>query len=122
VIERWRRIALASTKQCGRARCTRIEPIRTLDDVLTLPPRRTLVLVEPSLRVEADSTPLPRVGVVNVLSGPEGGWSSEELARIRETGANPLSLGPMTLRAEVAPVAALGVLSWWATRRSSPEP
>jgi RsmE family RNA methyltransferase len=47
-----------------------------------------------------------------VLIGPEGGWTEEEVASARRAGFRPLSLGPRTLRAESAPLAALSVLSW----------
>jgi hypothetical protein len=45
-----------------------------------------------------------------VLVGPEGGWSSEELARAMAAGASPLVLGPRTLRAETAPLVAMSAL------------
>ena len=45
-----------------------------------------------------------------VLVGPEGGWSEGEVALAASRGAQLISLGPRTLRAETAPVVALSAL------------
>ena len=112
---RWHRIAVASAKQCGRAVVPRIEPPAPLEVLLedTSSDCR-LVLVEPAVQDAASATTLD--GAVPesalVLIGPEGGWTEEEIARVRQTGFRPLSLGARTLRAESAPLAALSVLTW----------
>lgn len=48
---------------------------------------------------------------VQLLSGPEGGLSSAEEALALQQGWTPVTLGPRTLRAETAPLAALAVLT-----------
>jgi 16S rRNA (uracil1498-N3)-methyltransferase len=45
------------------------------------------------------------------LSGPEGGLSGTEEEAARAHGFLPVSLGPRTLRAETAPLAALAALT-----------
>ena len=47
----------------------------------------------------------------HLLSGPEGGLSSAEEALALQQGWTPVTLGPRTLRAETAPLAALAVLT-----------
>jgi 16S rRNA (uracil1498-N3)-methyltransferase len=42
--------------------------------------------------------------------GPEGGWSADEIASMRERGATLAGLGPRTLRAEITPTVALSAL------------
>lgn len=49
-------------------------------------------------------------GRVVIAVGPEGGWTSEELARALECGFLPVTLGDRILRAETATLAALSVL------------
>jgi 16S rRNA (uracil1498-N3)-methyltransferase len=51
------------------------------------------------------------VGPVLFLSGPEGGLSAEEEVAARSNGFVPVTLGPRTLRAETAPLAALAALT-----------
>jgi 16S rRNA (uracil1498-N3)-methyltransferase len=47
-------------------------------------------------------------GAGDVLIGPEGGFDPEEMAELRGfEGVVPVSLGPLTLRAETAALAAL---------------
>jgi 16S rRNA (uracil1498-N3)-methyltransferase len=47
-------------------------------------------------------------GLGDLLIGPEGGFDPEEIAELREhDGVVPISLGPRTLRAETAALAAL---------------
>ena len=114
-LERWQRIALAATKQCRRAVLPQVRPVQALADWLREPPAEmVLMFVEPSaacvpkaLRALLDYT-VPARGVV--LLGPEGGWAAEELEAARAAGCVPVTLGPLTLRAESMPVAALAAL------------
>ena len=49
-----------------------------------------------------------RPGAATILTGPEGGFTNEERAKIRAAAnAVPISLGPRVLRAETAALAAL---------------
>jgi 16S rRNA (uracil1498-N3)-methyltransferase len=115
--DRWRRVALASAKQSRRARIPEIsDPVpfdvwrRTTREGLTL------FLVEPSLDgVEPQtmrsltSTATPRS--LTVVVGPEGGWSPAEVTDAVSDGLLPVTLGPLTLRAEAVPLAALAALT-----------
>jgi 16S rRNA (uracil1498-N3)-methyltransferase len=53
-------------------------------------------------------------GPLTVLSGPEGGFSADELALAQGAGFHPVGLGPRVLRADTAP---LVVLAWSMARR-----
>lgn len=48
-----------------------------------------------------------------LLSGPEGGLSATEEDAARARGFQPVALGPRTLRADTAPLAALAWFSLW---------
>ena len=48
---------------------------------------------------------------VQLLIGPEGGWSEAEVQQALAAGALAISLGPRTLRAETAPIVALTLVS-----------
>jgi 16S rRNA (uracil1498-N3)-methyltransferase len=47
-----------------------------------------------------------------VCSGPEGGFSKEEISAAQAAGFESLTLGPRVLRAETAPVVALSLGQW----------
>ena len=54
------------------------------------------------LSIEGDS--------ISILIGPEGGFTHEELEKVRANGALAVSLGPRVLRTETAGPAAIAVL------------
>lgn len=110
--DRWRRIALASVKQCGTARLPEILRPTQFDQWLPSPlPAHSYLLIEPG-------TSLPEVTTVRQLAlspappsalllvGPEGGWTESERDAAITAGAIPLSLGPLTLRASTVALAA----------------
>jgi 16S rRNA (uracil1498-N3)-methyltransferase len=106
-VERWRRVAVAAVAQCGRSRAPVVSEPRGLADVLTSAQGSRLV-ADPT----AVDSPPAEVGSdgITVLVGPEGGFATDELVAIRAAGFRTLPLGPRTLRAETAAVAALAVV------------
>lgn len=117
-IARWERIAVAAAKQCGRSTLPLIHDTTPFMDVLRRPADARVICIEPvypgseKLVVAADAK------TATVLIGPEGGWSSTEVATARLAGYQGLQLGPRVLRAELAPVVALSRL-WAAVSASS---
>jgi len=115
-IERWRRIALASTKQSRRATLPPVHEPRTFDAWMRQPSAEmVLMFVEPSAAAEAralrDSVNHVVPPRVAVLLGPEGGWAVDELEAAKAAGCRMVTLGPLTLRAESMAVAALAALT-----------
>jgi 16S rRNA (uracil1498-N3)-methyltransferase len=53
----------------------------------------------------------PPVHSLSLLIGPEGGWTSQELAAFETAGLTPVSLGATILRIETAAVAAAAVVA-----------
>jgi 16S rRNA (uracil1498-N3)-methyltransferase len=117
--ERWRRIAIASAKQCRRAVVPAIGIGTAFAD--WLPQDRAalrLILVEPSAS-RAGHPPSTlggdRPASASLLVGPEGGWSADEIASAITAGCVPITLGRRTLRADAVPIVAIGVLQFvWA--------
>jgi 16S rRNA (uracil1498-N3)-methyltransferase len=112
-LERWRRVAVASAKQCGRAVVPDIKPVTAFTDILgSAAAVPTFMCVEPRLAGEG----LTRTGertwpmAAIVLVGPEGGWSEAEVDEARAAGVSLIHLGPRTLRAETVPTVVLTAL------------
>ena len=116
-VERWERIALAAVKQCRRATVPTLEAPRAFSDAIgRLNAPMKLLLAEPSLdlrtRTFRDAFAGDVPDRVDVIVGPEGGWSSSEVAAAVAAGCLPVSLGTLTIRAESMAVAALaGILA-----------
>jgi 16S rRNA (uracil1498-N3)-methyltransferase len=111
--ERWRRVAIASAKQCRRAVVPAIEPAASVEELLERAGfDARLITVEPAGQTTGGrEAPIPAgPATALLLVGPEGGWSPAEIALARQRGVQTLSLGPRTLRAETAPMVALSSL------------
>jgi 16S rRNA (uracil1498-N3)-methyltransferase len=116
--ERWKKIALESSKQCGRSQVPIVkEDIESLETFCHNNVDRDLKLIfwemesSNSLKqLKVDQAPCS----IAVLIGPEGGFSLDEIKRTRDFGFQTVNLGPRILRAETAPVVALSLLqSLW---------
>lgn len=113
--ERWRRIALAASKQAKRAIVPDVSTAVPLGDVLAELAAYDGVIVawEESAGAHVAhvarawaGTPTARVAVV---VGPEGGLSAREVADLEAIGARTATLGPTILRAETAAIATIAV-------------
>jgi len=115
-IDRWQRIAVASAKQCGRATLPSISAVTPFIEVLRAPAELRLICLEPVFPgAGLAAMPAPPRDVT-LLVGPEGGWSSAEVAAAQLAGYRGMQMGALTLRAELAPTVALSQL--WAAINS----
>jgi 16S rRNA (uracil1498-N3)-methyltransferase len=100
--DKWRRTAIETCKQCGRAWLPEFEAVADLRAALDGPFDALLVATSEAppvpLRQALDRKP----NAVGLLVGPEGGFSTGELDLARKHGAVPVSLGPATYRSETA--------------------
>jgi len=117
-IDRWRRVAIASAKQSGRAVVPDIRaPLGFAELVAEDRAGPRFMLVEPRA---AGGSRLPAAVLgeegkptsATVLVGPEGGWTPGEIAFAERAGFGLLTLGQRTLRADAAPLVALSVLQF----------
>jgi 16S rRNA (uracil1498-N3)-methyltransferase len=130
-IERLQIIAREASEQCERLTVPDIAEPRSLPDVLDRwPPSRRLIVADEGGGGRPIGEALARIaggdasGFVSVtwalLVGPEGGFDSTELDRLRKLPfVTPVALGPRILRAETAALAALAciqaLIGDWAT-------
>lgn len=115
-LERWRRLALEATKQCGRRIIPKIEPTVPLQDL-------DLKQFSDSLKILSCEHPCAgslksllagqsgKTSVV-VASGPEGGFTEDEMRLMLNAGFTCVCLGPRILRAETASLALLAALQY----------
>jgi len=115
-VARWQRIAVSSTKQCGRAVVPVVAPAQGLASYFNEPTSSVrLLCVEPVGPPLMGGRVLPVQAVgkpesAHVIVGPEGGWAPAELSAAFAAGVVPVSLGGRTLRADAAPLVALAAL------------
>ncbi|MEJ7556419.1 MAG: RsmE family RNA methyltransferase [Aquificaceae bacterium] len=99
-MERWKRLSLASFKQCKRPKPMEIgRPIRLFE----IQAKEEVALVLDNFSAEADIKSLDLTKrSYGVLVGPEGGLSIEEVESLKSKGFKPLFLKPYILRTEMA--------------------
>lgn len=105
-LDRWRRGAIESAKQCGRAHVMQIDDPTSFEEALARPASVKLLLT-PGAEGEAGLMERVRdVAEVLALVGPEGGWSEGELAAAAANGVARWEIAPHVLRIETAAAAA----------------
>ncbi|MEO7412200.1 MAG: RsmE family RNA methyltransferase [Opitutaceae bacterium] len=120
-IEKWQNAALEAAKQCGNAFVPEIQPVEKaaafmeaargydLKLIASLQPgAKSLKTVLAAFRSSQDRQPKK----VLWLIGPEGDFTPAEMSLSKNSGFEPITLGPLVLRCETAAVYALSVLSY----------
>jgi len=113
-IPRWKKIVEESSKQCGVSSIPQIsETVTKLDVFCRSAKSSNLKLMFWEMEKEKglkDINPISTPLSVNILIGPEGGFTLEEVETARSYGFQTLGLGPRILRAETAPLVVLSLL------------
>ncbi len=112
----WQAVAVAACEQSGRTRVPRVAPVAALLNWLdsadaVAAPERCVLSLRPGSQPLATTVGVAAAQATPLcfLSGPEGGLSEAEERAAAARGFQPVTLGPRTLRADTAPLAAL---SW----------
>jgi len=129
--ERWQKIAAEAAQQCGRLDFPVIEKTTFLDEFMKSPSRDSLriipwegerelsirsILKDLRLRNEHGEPPHALGEVesisIQILVGPEGGFTPSEVQEARAAGWRCVTLGPRILRSETAGMATLAILQY----------
>lgn len=104
----WQKVSRSACEQCGRNRVPEVdEPIEL--EAWIVERDGSKLFFDPHGGMGLRELPPPN-GIVNVLSGPEGGFSDAERRQARGAGFMPVRLGPRILRTETAVLAALAAV------------
>jgi len=110
------RVILNAVEQCESVWLPELTCLNSLNDLLGRPRCGLILFLDPGQPpLEAGHEP----GPVTLVVGPEGGWSDPERHRaLTDPSVTGAGLGPLTLRAETAPLAALAAIRQdWGWRR-----
>jgi 16S rRNA (uracil1498-N3)-methyltransferase len=111
---RWQRIAMESSKQCGRVTAPKIHEVARFDDCGIHCRGGDLKLIfyehcRTKLSDYLKTVSHPATNVI-IFIGPEGGFSECEISLAAEWGFSPIGLGPRILRTETASVVAVAII------------
>ena len=117
-VNRWVKISLESCKQSGRNKPVIInEPISFIDILKVINSNKdfTMLFYEKKnikLKTFLDNNN-KQYSNVNLIIGPEGGFTKEEIKTAEDNDINILGLGPRILRTETAAIATVSVIQFY---------
>jgi 16S rRNA (uracil1498-N3)-methyltransferase len=107
--DRWQRILLDASKQCGRARLMELAaPDEAGRFVGSCPPDHLRIFFS-----ERDGGTFPALDTVTRITavvGPKGGWDTAEIVAAKAAGFHVVTLGGRILRAETAAISLTAIL------------
>ncbi len=124
-LQHWQAVVSSACEQCGRTRLPQVLEPLSLEAWLAQPAKPQNPAQHPSVQhkrlilAPGDYPRLSKAGAISsattptaleVLIGPEGGFTDEEVAQCLQAGVEPISLGTRILRAETASVTVLALL------------
>ena len=119
-LDRWKKIAQEASRQSGRGIIPVIHSVVALESVFKTYPSQEKICgfvfyeeggMDLSRAMQQIRSP-NRSSSVQIFIGPEGGYTSEEIARARERGLIVTSFGRRILRAETAAIAAVTLVQF----------
>ena len=109
-LERWQKIAASAAGQSGRGRIPQVRAVGTFREAVEQAAKSDLALFpyenEQTLSLRA-CLQSGSFQTVSIMTGPEGGFSEEEVLWAGQKNMKICSLGPRILRCETAPLCAL---------------
>ncbi len=113
--ERWQKIASEAAKQCGRAVVPVVEPVTSLASILaSIDPRTIVMMLYEGQAAQGLKQALAEHHGKDylLLVGPEGGFSSKEVALCEDHGVCIVTMGPRILRTETAALAGVAIVMY----------
>lgn len=107
-LEQWQRIVISACEQSGRNLVPEVRPALTLTQWLESDPLGQRLMLEP--RAEQSLSGLTAQGAFEVLIGPEGGFSAQEVSLCEQFKCQGIQMGPRILRTETAALTAITAL------------
>ncbi len=109
-VNHWRKVAISASEQSGRSVIPTInQPLSATDWIKSDTGNLCIILAQSG---DTNLQELGKQKSVNLMIGPEGGFSEDEIVLARTNNFSVVRLGSRTLRTETAPVVALSILQF----------
>lgn len=112
-LERWQKISLSASKQCGRGKIPQIGHILNFQEAIQEASKFDLAVIAYEKEENIGLKELIKNfngQTVAVFIGPEGGFSEEEIIKAKTNGLKTITLGKRILRTETAGMSMLSIL------------
>lgn len=102
-------IAMEATEQCGRVKVPLIHHPINFEDVIGHVKNAYIGYEYEGKKFLSDYKDMYKEKDIQIIIGPEGGFSQKEIELAEKSSAKPFTLGPRILRTETAAIAALSL-------------
>ncbi|MEQ8202945.1 MAG: 16S rRNA (uracil(1498)-N(3))-methyltransferase [Smithellaceae bacterium] len=115
---RWQKIAREAARCSRSAQITQVLPVASYEKMLACADGQDLKMIfweeedQKSIKDILTDQTWENAGDVFIIVGPEGGLSSNEIARAREAGFISVSLGKQILKVETAAMAIISIIQY----------
>lgn len=114
-LERWRKIAMEASKQCGRSDIPKIDEIKQFSaitaDISNYDMALIAALDDSAIKLK-DALKGFGAGSVAIAIGPEGDFTPDEIKEAKESGYKLVNLGPRVLKSDTAGLFVLAILNY----------
>ena len=108
--ERWRRIALEATKQCGRAKLMHVADVTEYSKLLDTTNDAGQTRIHFSERGGESFDAVSGAKSILAFIGPEGGWDDAELEKAAAAGIRSITFGGRIMKADTAAITIASIL------------
>lgn len=108
--QRWQDIVISACEQSGRDIVPKVLPIISLSDYLKKINQEECHLLMSLNRAQTLHNIAPAPQKINLMIGPEGGWTAAEEQAAFDAGFQSITLGKRVLRTETASLAAIAAM------------
>ena len=109
--QQWQKIVRSACEQCGRSVVPEVKPAQQFSDFIQSTFAGLRLTLDPTATKPLSSFQHAEKGI-QLLIGPEGGFTDEEVSAAEQQGFNPMRLGPRVLRTETAALSALTTVQY----------
>lgn len=116
-VERWNKIALEASKQCGLSILPKVRPIKKLGDIIKNSDQFANKILfyegEKNDSLGKHISKASKCDSTIIIIGPEGGFSAGEVQMAKACGFATVSLGPLILRVETAAITGITLTQYF---------
>ena len=115
-LSHWQQVVISACEQSGRSSLPKISLPKKIEECLSLKNEKNgnhlKLILSPKEKNTIQSLNNPSVKNIDIMIGPEGGFTEEELNQTIKSNFVPIGLGPRILRTETAPLSILSILQY----------
>ena len=111
-LDRWNKIAINATEQCGRVFIPKIKELTNLNKIKLSSEEINLTLCPYTKITDKFTNLIKDNSTFNIFIGPEGGFNDMEMTYFKDKDFCMVNLGKRILKAETAPINIISIINF----------